>query len=131
MMCCDKTWYNETWSKYYLRLAHGASCCCPSCNAKQLAKTQTVFVGWPKQMKRFLFFFAGLLGQVIDVSFVITAQMLIFQVTGSSLQNNCAEPGDNAGAAQPLPAVTICISYWRLWCLSSCCCSDMTHNDLT
>ena len=46
-----------------------------------------------KQLKSFLLCFAGLFGQVIDVSFEISANMLIFQVSGSSLQNNCAEPG--------------------------------------
>ena len=39
-------------------------------------------------------FFAGLSGQVADVSYPITANLLILQIPGTSLQNNCAEPGD-------------------------------------
>ena len=37
---------------------------------------------------------AGLTGQVADVPYGITANMLILQLAGTSLQNECAQPGD-------------------------------------
>ena len=36
---------------------------------------------------------AGLTGQIVDVPFAITANMLILQLQDTSLQNSCAEPG--------------------------------------
>ena len=36
---------------------------------------------------------AGLTGQVVDVPFAITTNMLILQLQDTSLQNSCAEPG--------------------------------------
>ncbi len=36
---------------------------------------------------------AGLTGQVVDVPFAITANMLILQLQDTSLQNSCAELG--------------------------------------
>jgi hypothetical protein len=36
---------------------------------------------------------AGLTGQVVDVPYAITANMLILQLQDTSLQNSCAEPG--------------------------------------
>ena len=37
---------------------------------------------------------AGLTGQVADVPYAITANILILQLAGTSLQNECAQPGD-------------------------------------
>jgi hypothetical protein len=36
---------------------------------------------------------AGLTGQIVDVPYAITANMLILQLQDTSLQNNCAERG--------------------------------------
>ena len=60
--------------------------------------------------------FAGLRGQVVDVSFAITTNLLILQALGTSLQNNCAQPGSHPFLLLALPytAVTICKSHWCL-----------------
>lgn len=47
---------------------------------------------------------AGLTGQVADVPYTITANMLILQLAGTSLQNTCAEPGDALSLLWRLPA---------------------------
>ena len=37
---------------------------------------------------------ADLTGQIVDVPYAITANMLIMQLQGTSLQNKCAVPGN-------------------------------------
>ena len=46
---------------------------------------------------------AGLTGQIVDVPFELTANLLIIQLQGTSLQNSCAEPGAHS-ANGSLPA---------------------------
>ncbi len=54
---------------------------------------------------------AGLTGQVVDVPYAITANMLILQLQDTSLQNSCAEPG-------------------MMQAVSACCYALSLHSDL-
>ena len=60
---------------------------------------------------------AGLTGQVVDVPFAITANMLIMQIAATSLQNQCAEAGDTMLVAKA-PA---CQLQRPVVCSTACC----------
>ena len=56
---------------------------------------------------------AGLTGQVVDVPFAITANMLILQLQDTSLQNSCAEPGIMQAASACCQAPSLHLDLFR------------------
>ncbi|KAL0023908.1 hypothetical protein WJX79_009620 [Trebouxia sp. C0005] len=60
----------------------------------------SIFTGLPDLSVLFLAHNQGLTGQIVDVPYAITANMLLMQLQDTSLQNSCAEPVDGGSSVK-------------------------------